>query len=213
MTDETQLFEELAATSREIETLQEELRARVRLRDKLIAHLSESGYTRRRVADAAGVTVGRVQQVLDRTGARAVSSASAERRPNHLQALARANHVRLARAELRRRVATGEIAARDVILESPWEAESMTVADLLMSQRRWGITRCRKTLAQIPISETKTIGSLTDRQRVALALLLAPTAEPPVRPRERDVGLSRAGAEDTPHAVTAAEPEPELVRR
>ena len=96
-------------------------------------------------------------------------------RPQHLQALSRANQVRLARAELKRSVACGEITAGEVILESPWEAESMTVADLLMSQRRWGLTRCRKVLAQIPVSETKTIGSLTDRQRRALAILLAPS--------------------------------------
>ncbi|HEX8204502.1 MAG TPA: hypothetical protein VF587_00435 [Solirubrobacteraceae bacterium] len=95
-------------------------------------------------------------------------------RPQHLQALSRANQVRLARAQLKRRVACGAITVADVILESPWEAESMTVADLLMSQRRWGITRCRKVLAQIPVSETKTVGSLTDRQRRALAVLLAP---------------------------------------
>ncbi len=98
-------------------------------------------------------------------------------RPQHLQALSRANQVRLARAQLKRRVACGAITASDVILESPWEAESMTVADLLMSQRRWGITRCRKVLAQIPVSETKTIGTLTERQRRALAALLAPTGE------------------------------------
>lgn len=95
-------------------------------------------------------------------------------RPQHLQALSRANQVRLARAQLKRRVASGAISVGDVILESPWEADSMTVADLLMSQRRWGLTRCRKVLAQIPVSETKTIGSLTDRQRRALASLLAP---------------------------------------
>ena len=102
------------------------------------------------------------------------SATIAPARPQHLQALSRANQVRLARAELKRRVGCGEITASDVILESPWEAESMTVADLLMSQRRWGITRCRKVLAQIPVSETKTVGSLTERQRRALALLLAP---------------------------------------
>ena len=96
-------------------------------------------------------------------------------RPQHLRALSRANEVRLARADLKRRVGCGELSVGDVILESPWEAESMTVADLLMSQRRWGITRCRKLLGQIPVSETKTIGSLTDRQRRALALLLAPS--------------------------------------
>ena len=96
-------------------------------------------------------------------------------RPQHLQALSRANQVRLARAQLKRRVACGAISVSDVVLESPWEADSMTVADLLMSQRRWGITRCRTVLAQIPVSETKTIGSLTDRQRRALAVLLAPS--------------------------------------
>ena len=98
-------------------------------------------------------------------------------RPQHLEALSRANQVRLARAVLKRGVGCGEISVADVILESPWEAESMTVADLLMSQRRWGITRCRKLLGQIPVSETKTIGSLTDRQRRALALLLTPAGE------------------------------------
>ena len=91
--------------------------------------------------------------------------------PQHLRALNRANEVRLARAELKRKVAEGRVSVGDVIVESPWEASSMTVADLLMSQRRWGLTRCRKLLAQIPVSETKTIGSLTERQRHALAAL------------------------------------------
>jgi hypothetical protein len=44
----------------------------------------------------------------------------------------------------------------------------MTVADVLMSQRRWGTTRCRKALSAVQISETKTVGSLTERQRRAL---------------------------------------------
>ncbi len=92
--------------------------------------------------------------------------------PQYMRALERANQVRLARAELKRGVAIGEIDAADVILACPWEAESMAVADLLMSQRRWGQTRCRKFLAQIPMSEKKTIGSMTDRQRHTLAALL-----------------------------------------
>jgi hypothetical protein len=92
--------------------------------------------------------------------------------PQYMRALERANQVRLARAELKRRVALGDIGAAEVILECPWEAESMAVADLLMSQRRWGQTRCRKFLAQIPMSEKKTIGSMTERQRRTLAELL-----------------------------------------
>jgi len=60
-----------------------------------------------------------------------------------------------------------------VVLQCPWEAESMTISDLLMSQHRWGRTRCRRFLSSIPMSETKTVGTMTDRQRRALAGLLA----------------------------------------
>ena len=84
-----------------------------------------------------------------------------------------ANKVRLARAELKRQVSTGELSVADVILDCPWEAESMAVADLLMSQRRWGQTRCRKFLAQVPMSEKKTVGSMTERQRQTLADMLS----------------------------------------
>ena len=94
------------------------------------------------------------------------------RAPQHMQALARANRVRLARAELKRQVAEGELSVAEVVLECPWEAESMTIADLLMSQHRWGRTRCRRFLGAIPMSETKTIGSMTERQRRALAARL-----------------------------------------
>jgi hypothetical protein len=106
-----------------------------------------------------------------------------------MQALERANAVRLARAELKRRVAIGEVSAADVILRAPWEAESMTVSDLLTSQRRWGHTRSRKFLQCIPMSENKTVGSMTDRQRHALAQLLRATGAPQPAP-ERAEGLT-----------------------
>ena len=93
--------------------------------------------------------------------------------PQHMRALARANQVRLARAELKRKVAVHAVDVADVILHCPWEAHSMAVADLLMSQRRWGQTRCRRFLAQIPMSEKKTVGSMTERQRQTLAAMLA----------------------------------------
>jgi hypothetical protein len=98
------------------------------------------------------------------------------RGPQHLQALQRANEVRLARAELKRRIAYGDISVAEVVLSSPWEADTMAVAELLMSQRRWGHTRARRFLAGIPMAETKTIGSMTERQRHTLVALLATTA-------------------------------------
>jgi hypothetical protein len=91
----------------------------------------------------------------------------------HMRALGRANQVRLARAELKRGVAEGTVDVAEVILDCPWEADGMAVADLLNSQRRWGHTRVRRFLSSLPMSETKTIGSMTERQRVELARRLA----------------------------------------
>ena len=89
--------------------------------------------------------------------------------PQRLRALERANEVRLARAGLKRRIATGEVSAAEIILASPPEASSWAVGDLLMSQRRWGTTRCRKLLMRLQIAENRQIGQLTDRQRRELA--------------------------------------------
>jgi hypothetical protein len=93
--------------------------------------------------------------------------------PQHMQALELANRVRLARAALKRRVGSGDLTAAEVIVTCPWEADSMPIMDLLMSQRRWGRTRCRKFLTSIQMSETKTVGALTERQRRTLAALLS----------------------------------------
>jgi hypothetical protein len=65
----------------------------------------------------------------------------------------------------------------DVVLSCPWEAESMAISELLMSQHRWGRTRCRRFLAAIPMSETKTIGTMTERQRRAVAARLMGEAD------------------------------------
>jgi hypothetical protein len=89
----------------------------------------------------------------------------------------------LARAGLKRRVAGGELSVAEVLLGSYWEAENMTISDLLMSQRRWGHTRCRKLLMQVPVSENKPVGKMTERQRRALAQLL----EQPARQARRDL--------------------------
>jgi hypothetical protein len=102
-------------------------------------------------------------------GDSATSTAAA---PQHLQALHHANRVRLARAELKRKVASQQLAAAEVVVECPWEAASMEISDLLMSQRRWGRARCRRLLLSLGLPENKQIGTLTARQRQALAAVL-----------------------------------------
>jgi hypothetical protein len=82
-----------------------------------------------------------------------------------MQALARANEVRLARAALKRDIGAGRRVVTDVVIESPWEVESMRLSELLCSQRRWGRARSRKLLSSVALSEAKKVGTLTERQR------------------------------------------------
>jgi hypothetical protein len=103
--------------------------------------------------------------------------------PQRVKALARANRVRQARAALKRRIADGHVSAAEVILFHPSEAESMPVADVLTSQRYWGGTRCRRLLLAAGLQENKPIGSMTERQRLALAARLSsPTSSQRTRP-------------------------------
>jgi hypothetical protein len=96
--------------------------------------------------------------------------------PQRLRALERANQIRLARAALKRSIALGTVSAAEVILQCPDAASSWPIGELLISQRRWGSTRCRKFLSRNHIVETKPVGTLTDRQRRILASTLDASA-------------------------------------
>ncbi len=89
-----------------------------------------------------------------------------------MEALARANEVRLARAALKRDISAGHRSVTEVVTECPWEAESMSLSELLCSQRRWGRARSRKLLASAALGEGKKVGSLTERQRRILTAAL-----------------------------------------
>jgi hypothetical protein len=106
--------------------------------------------------------------------------------PQHLRALEQANRVRLARAELKRRIAAQELSAAEVVVRCPNEAHGMSISDVLMSQRRWGRARCRRLLLSLHLPENKRLGTLTERQKLALAAVIAaktptPPPSPPVR--------------------------------
>ena len=113
-------------------------------------------------------------------------------RQQHLRALEYANRVRLARARMKRRVAAGEVSAAEVILACPSEAHTMSVSDLLMSQKRWGRARCRRVLLSLGIPENKQLGTLTERQRHGLAAVLEAKQRQPERERRVEPALSAA---------------------
>ena len=89
--------------------------------------------------------------------------------PQHMQALEHANRIRLARASLKRAVAAGQVDAAEIVKDPPTEVESMSVGELLRSQRRWGRTRARKFLFSLALNENRELGRLTERQRTLLA--------------------------------------------
>ena len=89
--------------------------------------------------------------------------------PQHMEALAHANRVRLARASLKRAILAGQADVIEVIRTCPWEVETMTVGELLRSQRRWGRARARKFLSSLALNENRQLGRLTERQRGVLA--------------------------------------------
>lgn len=89
--------------------------------------------------------------------------------PQHMEALAHANRVRLARAALKRAVAGGDLDAAAIVRERPWEAETMTVGELLRAQRRWGRTRARRFATSLSLNENRELGRLTERQRAIVA--------------------------------------------
>jgi hypothetical protein len=112
----------------------------------------------------------------------------------HLRALEYANRVRLARARMKRKIAAGELSAADVVLTCPWQAHSMSISDLLMSQKRWGRTRCRRLLMSLGVPENKQIGTLTERQRLALAAVLTAKGHPRDDVPVVEAGVSREEA-------------------
>ena len=80
-----------------------------------------------------------------------------------------------------------------VVRDCPWETESMTLAELLTSQRRWGRTRARKFLLGVALNENKRLGTLTPRQRALLAPALAEKARSSLARSFSSEAASRGG--------------------
>jgi hypothetical protein len=92
--------------------------------------------------------------------------------PQHVQALERANDVRRARAALKRSIADGRTDVSEVLLAPPSIVAKMALGELLMSQKGWGHVRSERFLRSAGLTEVKTLGNLTERQRYSLAALL-----------------------------------------
>lgn len=95
--------------------------------------------------------------------------------PQYMDALARANEVRIARADLKQEVTEGRLSLTAALVDS--RAEGLTVLKLLLCQHRWGVRTSRRVLNRLRIGEWKRVGALTDRQRVLLVQACSPKRE------------------------------------
>jgi len=88
--------------------------------------------------------------------------------PQHLQALTAANDTRLFRAHLKRDLKAGRVEIAPVVLDPDTRLGSMRTTDLLGALPRVGTHRAGRLVRAVGISETRTIGALTPRQRGVL---------------------------------------------
>jgi hypothetical protein len=93
----------------------------------------------------------------------------------HVVALGEAQRVRLARAETRAKVHAGRLQqdGRDILADMlerdvPWELKTAALGTVLTWPKHSQITTRRNLVAACGASETRRLGELTYRQRVAL---------------------------------------------
>jgi len=83
-------------------------------------------------------------------------------------ALKRANAIRIYRAELKRGFADGTADAGQALAFPPEEIRTMKVEKLLVGIPGLGGVKARRMMRACRISETKTVGGMSDRQRTEL---------------------------------------------
>jgi hypothetical protein len=89
-----------------------------------------------------------------------------------MDALQRANLIRMRRAQLKRDLKAGRQTIQDLLLEPPEFVETAKVFDMLLAVPKYGRVKVNKVLQQCRISPSKTIGGLSQRQRTELVSML-----------------------------------------
>ena len=88
-----------------------------------------------------------------------------------MDALRRANDIRVKRAQLKRDLKTGSVQVEDILNDPPDYVGTAKVFDMLMAVPKFGRVKAARFLNQCRISPSKTISGLSDRQRQELVNL------------------------------------------
>jgi transposase len=90
-------------------------------------------------------------------------------RTQAIENLILANQVRSKRALLKKDIAAGAVDLRRILIDPPSYAENATVRTLLMEIPKVGKIKAARILSRTQLGTSKTVGSLTDRQKCELA--------------------------------------------
>ena len=85
-----------------------------------------------------------------------------------MEALRRANDIRVKRAQLKKALKSGEVSIEQILREPPDFVSTAKVFDMLMAVPKFGRVKAARLLNTCRISQSKTVGGLSDRQRQEL---------------------------------------------
>ena len=85
-----------------------------------------------------------------------------------MEALQRANEIRVQRAQLKKDLKAGTVGIERILSEPPDFVETAKVIDILMAVPKFGRVKAARFLNQCRISQSKTVGGLSERQRAEL---------------------------------------------
>lgn len=91
----------------------------------------------------------------------------------HMIALDRANEVRMARAQLKRDIRTGQVSVLDILASPPEHAHTMRLYDLLTAMPMVGKFKADAVMRRLHCSAAKTVGEMSERQRLEVAATVA----------------------------------------
>jgi hypothetical protein len=89
-----------------------------------------------------------------------------------MDALRRANEIRVRRAQLKKDLKNGHAQIEQILRNPPAYVETAKVFDMLMAVPKFGRVKAARFLNQCRISQSKTVGGLSERQRAELVGLL-----------------------------------------
>ncbi len=85
-----------------------------------------------------------------------------------MEALKRANEIRVKRARLKKDLKDGEAQIDEILTHPPDWVSTAKVFDILMAVPKFGRVKAARFLNQCRISQAKTVGGLSERQRAEL---------------------------------------------